>query len=205
MMGMSPLKDQIGQQLGPEILSIWDDGTIPEGLGSAPFDFEGTPTQRTPIFKEGILQSLVHNASTGRMMQTSSTGNCQLMAFYLGTKLMVPGSTNRVFQGGDQSFEELLEPSRPTLYVTSNWYLRYTSYIEGTFSTIPRDGMFLIEKGEIGQPIQKLRITDNLLRILKNIDGLGRDLQQIRWWEVLTPTFIPFIRIRDASMTAATQ
>jgi predicted Zn-dependent protease len=65
--------------------------------------------------------------------------------------------------------------------------------------------MFLIEKGEIGQPIQKLRITDNLLRMLKNIDGLGRDVQQIRWWEVETPTFIPFLRIKDVPMTAATQ
>jgi PmbA protein len=205
MMGMSPLKDRVGQQLGPEMVTIWDDGAIPNGLGSAPFDFEGTPTQRTPIVQKGVLEKLVHNASTGRMMQTSSTGNCQLVRYYLGSKIVRPGPTNLVFKGGQQSFEELLEPSRPTIYVTSNWYLRYTSYIEGTFSTIPRDGMFLIEKGEIGKPIQKLRITDNLLRMLNNIDGLGRDVQQIRWWEVITPTFIPFLRIRDVPMTAATQ
>ncbi len=205
LMGMSPLKDRIGQQLGPEMVTIWDDGAIQNGLGSAPFDFEGTPTQRTPIFQNGTLQKLVHNASTGRIMKTTSTGNCQLVPFYLGSKIVRPGPTNLVFKGGSQSFDELLESSRPTIYVTSNWYLRYTSYIEGTFSTIPRDGMFLIEKGEIGQPIQKLRITDNLLRMLENIDGLGREVQQIRWWEVLTPTFIPFLRIKDVPMTAATQ
>ena len=205
MMGMSPLKDRIGQQLGPDTVTIWDDGAMPNGLGSAPFDFEGTPTQRTPIVQKGILEKLVHNASTGRMMQTSSTGNCRLVPFYLGSKIVRPGPTNLVFKGGRHSFDELLEPSRPTIYVTSNWYLRYTSYIEGTFSTIPRDGMFLIKNGEIGQPVQKLRITDNLLRMLNNIEGLGRDVQQIRWWEVITPTFIPFLRIRDVPMTAATQ
>ncbi|MFX1474074.1 MAG: TldD/PmbA family protein [Promethearchaeota archaeon] len=205
LMGNSPLKDRIGQQLGPETVTIWDDGTIPNGLGSAPFDFEGTPTQRTQIIRKGTLEQLVHNTSSSRMLQTKSTGNCQLAQFFIGSKLMIPGPTNIVFKQGEQSFEELLEPARPTIYVTSNWYLRYTSALEGTFSTIPRDGMFLIEKGEIGQPIQKLRITDNLVRMLGAIDGLGREVRQIRWWEVNTPTFIPFIRIRDVSMTAATQ
>ena len=49
MMGMSPLKDKIGEKLGPDSLSVWDDGRKPNGLGSAPFDVEGTPTQKSPF------------------------------------------------------------------------------------------------------------------------------------------------------------
>lgn len=205
LMGLSPLKDRIGEKLGSDSLSVTDDGRMPNGLGSAPFDFEGTPTQISPIFQRGILQGVVHNASTARMMQAKSTGNCQLVNFGIGSKLIVPGPTNTIFSPGDASFEELLEPQRPTIYVTSNWYLRYTSQLEGTFSTIPRDGMFIIEKGEIGQSIQKLRIADNLLRMIANIEAMGKTPRQIRWWEVDTPTFIPFVRIKDVPMTAATQ
>ncbi|MFW9935170.1 MAG: TldD/PmbA family protein [Candidatus Thorarchaeota archaeon] len=205
MLGMSPLKDKIGEKLAPDSVSIWDDGRLPNGLASAPFDFEGTPTQKSPIFVEGTLQGVVHNASTARMLQTESTGNCQLVSFGMGSKLLVPAPTNVVFSEGDASFEELLEPQRPTIYVTSNWYLRYTNQLEGTFSTIPRDGMFLIEKGEISQPVQKLRISDNLLRIYANIEALGKSSRQVQWWEVETPTIIPFVRIKDVSMTAATQ
>ncbi len=205
LMGMSPLKDKLGEKIGPDLLQIWDDGRMPNGLGSAPFDFEGTPTQRSSIITNGKLEGLVHNASTARMQQTKSTGNCQLVKFSLGTKLVVPAPTNIVFSKGDASFEELLEPQRPTIYVTSNWYLRYTSQLEGTFSTIPRDGMFLIKNGEIGQPVQKLRIADNLLRMLANVEAMGKEPRQVRWWEVDTPTFIPFVRIKDVPMTAATQ
>jgi PmbA protein len=205
LMGMSPLKDKFGEQLGPDSLQIWDDGRMPNGLGSAPFDFEGTPTQKSSIISNGKLAGMVHNASTARMQQTKSTGNCQLVDLGLGTKLVFPAATNIIFSNGDASFEELLEPQRPTIYVTSNWYLRYTSQLEGTFSTIPRDGMFLIQKGEIGQPIQKLRIADNLLRMLAHIEAMGKEQRQIRWWEVETPTFIPFLRIKDVPMTAATQ
>jgi PmbA protein len=205
MMGMSPLKDKIGEKLAPEILNIWDDGRKPNGLGSAPFDFEGTPTQKSPIFQQGVLQGVVHNASSARMAQTKSTGNCQLVSFGLGSKLVIPAFSNIVFKEGDASFEELLEPRKPTIYVTSDWYMRYTNQLEGTFSTIPRDGMFLIEKGEISQPIQKLRIADNLLRMYANIEALGKTSRQVQWWEVGTPTFIPFVRVRDVPMTAATQ
>jgi PmbA protein len=205
MMGMSPLKDKIGEKLAPDVLNIWDDGRKPNGLGSAPFDFEGTPTQKSPIFQQGVLQGVVHNASSARMTQAKSTGNCQLVNFGMGSKLVVPAFSNVVFSEGDSSFEELLEPQRPTIYVTSDWYMRYTNQLEGTFSTIPRDGMFLIEKGEIGQPIQKLRIADNLLRMYANIEALGKTSRQVQWWEVATPTFIPFVRVKDVPMTAATQ
>ncbi|MFX1402859.1 MAG: TldD/PmbA family protein [Promethearchaeota archaeon] len=205
LLGMSPLKGKVGEKLAPDSLNVWDDGRIPNGLGSAPFDFEGTPTQRSPLFEKGTLQGVVHNASSARVEKTKSTGNCQLVLFGMGSRFVVPSSTNLVFSEGDASFEELLEPRRPAIYVTSNWYLRYTSQLEGTFSTIPRDGMFLIEKGEIGEPIQKLRIADNLLRMYANIEALGKLVQQVKWWEVDTPTFTPFVRVKDVPMTAATQ
>lgn len=205
LIGMSPLKDKMGEKIGPNSLNVYDDGRMPDGLGSRPFDFEGTPTQRSAIFQKGVHRGLVHNASTARTLQSKSTGNCQLVNFGIGSKLLIPGPTNIVFSPGDASLEELFEPQRPTIYVTSNWYLRFTSQLEGTFSTIPRDGMFLVENGEIGQPIQKLRIADNLLRMLANIEAIGKSTRQIRWWEVDTPTFIPFIRVRNVPMTAATQ
>jgi PmbA protein len=116
------------------------------------------------------------------MEKTKSTGNCQLVIFGIGSRFLVPNSTNLVFSEGDASFEKLLEPQRPTIYVTSNWYIRFTSQLEGTFSTIPRDGMFLIENGEISQPIQKPRIADYLLRMYANIEALGNSVRQVKWW-----------------------
>ena len=64
--------------------------------------------------------------------------------------------------------------------------------------------MFLIENGEISKPVRELRISDNMLNIFKNIKALGKELQQIKWWEVYTPTFIPAVLIEDVNITAAT-
>ena len=37
------------------------------------------------------------------------------------------------------TLDEMIEESRrPTIYITSAWYTRFTNQLEGTFSTIPR-------------------------------------------------------------------
>ncbi len=206
LMGMSPLGDHFGEQIAPAKFDVVDDPHVSEGLGSKPFDVEGTPTIKTPIIKDGVLVGLIHNTTSGLMMQTESSGNSELFDFGMGSKILAPAPTNMVYNNGDQSFDEIVADSKkPTIYVTSNWYTRFTNQLEGEFSSIPRDGMFLIEDGEIKKPVRKLRLTDKLLRISKNISAVGNDRKQINWWEVNTPTFIPTIKVADCNITAATQ
>jgi len=204
MIGMSPLGDKMGQQLGPEFVTVIDDPRMIGGLASKPFDAEGTPTRAINIYEKGVLKSFVHNTSTGRMFETESTGSSDLVGLGSGLKMLLPNSSNIVFANGDRSFEELLEGDKPTIYVTSNWYTRFTNYQTGEFSTIPRDAMFLVEKGEM-KPIKNVRISDSMLRMFANITAFGNDRRQVYWWEVETPTFIPSVRIADCRITAATQ
>jgi PmbA protein len=59
--GMSPLVGKIGERLLDERITLVDDGTA-EGMGSsAPFDDEGTPHVRLPLFERGVLRSYVTN------------------------------------------------------------------------------------------------------------------------------------------------
>jgi predicted Zn-dependent protease len=135
----------MGESLGPEFLNINDNGLQPDGLGSAPVDIEGTPRKNTPIFKDGVLVNYIHNTSTAKMLQGETTGNSALVNIGIGTKLLAPANTNVIFNNGDHSFEELLDTPRKTIYVTCNWYTRYTSRVSTEYSTIPRDAAFMIE------------------------------------------------------------
>ena len=204
--GMSPLGDRIGKQIGPDNLTITDNPTVSEGLASRPFDVEGTPSSQTPIIKDGVLAGLVHNTSTSKIMQVENTGNSAFVNLGFGSKILAPAPTNMIYEPGDYSWNEIVaESKKPTIYITSNWYTRYTNMLEGEFSTIPRDGMFLIEDGEIRKPIRKLRLADNLLGICKRIEAIGNDIAEINWWEVDTPTFIPTIKVAECNFTAATK
>ena len=204
MIGMSPLGDKMGQPLAPELVTVHDDPRFPGGLNSRPFDVEGTPTQRTTIFDRGVLKSFLHNTTTAKLYETKSTGSSELVSLGEGLKMLLPASTNTVFDNGTTSLTEMLEGNRPTIHVTCNWYTRWQNYQTGEFSTIPRDAMFLI-KGGRSKPIKNLRISDNILHMFASIMALGNDRKQVYWWEVDVPTFIPSVRIADCRMTAATQ
>ncbi len=205
MTGRSALGDKMGEKITPEYVSVTDNGIQQDGLRSSPFDLEGTPRQETPIIKEGVLINLLHNTSTAKMSGGNSTGNGELINFYTGIRFFGPSSTNSVFNNGDHSFDELLEGSNPTVFITCNWYTRFTSMISTEYSTIPRDAAFLIKNGELGQPIKNFRISDNLLRQFSNIEALGNDRVQVKWWQVLTPTWISTLRVKDCRVTTATQ
>lgn len=204
MIGMSPLGDKLGEQIGPEFITVTDNPWIPDGLKTRSFDFEGTPTRQNEIISNGVLKLLVQNTSSATMFETETTGSSEIMGMGSGVKMLLPNSSNIVFDNGDRTVEELLESSKPTIYVTCNWYTTFQNYQTGDFSSIPRDAMFLIEKGE-KKPIKNLRISDNSLRMFSNISALGNDRRQVYWWEVETPTFIPSMRINDCRLTAATQ
>ncbi|MFX0090934.1 MAG: TldD/PmbA family protein [Candidatus Hodarchaeota archaeon] len=194
--------DQIGEQITYEGFTAYDDGLIPNGLGSRPFDDEGHPTQRTKIYDRGVLKAFIHNTSTAKRYDSASTGNAGII---------YPYNHNVVIEPGDHSFDELLEQAsqgdNPGLYITANWYTEFSNYAEGSFSSIPRDGMFLVKKGEISQPVVRLRISDSLPQIMKNLKAIGKKelLKQIFWWEVQTPTFISPVLVEGVKITAATK
>ncbi len=195
--GFSWLKDKLNEQIGPEFLNVYDNGLQANGLGSSPFDDEGVPRQKTTLIEKGVLKSLIHNTSTAKQAGTKSTGNAGLV---------IPDNTNIVFESGSKSLDELIAScDEPTLYVTSNWYTRFTSQAEGVFSTIPRDGIYYIEHGEIKKPLRELRIAGKMLDLFANILELGNDLKQIKWWEVETPTFIPTVLVKDVHFTSGTK
>ena len=219
LIGMSSLRKKIGKHIGPEKLTVTDDPTHPEGIGSYPFDIEGVPAAPTPIIENGKLINLLHNTSTAKIwsllgfigkgkIRSKSTGNSDLgyvMMEGMGPQTLFPKASNYVYTPGDSSLEEMIEDSKtPTIYLTSNWYTRFTNHIESTFSTIPRDGSFLIEHGEITQSIRNIRLSDNLLRMSAHISAIGKDAPQILWWEVRTPTFIPAIKVKNCHITTAT-
>ena len=94
--GRSLFAGREGQQVAGEILELVDDGTLADGLDSAPFDGEGTPCRRTPLIGGGVLQGFLYDTYTGRKAGRGSTGN-GLRGSYSGLPGVHP--TNLVVRG----------------------------------------------------------------------------------------------------------
>jgi len=193
--GQSFLVDKVGTQVACEKLSLTDDPTIADSYGARAFDDEGFPTRRNVIIEKGVLKGYLHNSITAKKYDVETTGNAGLIS---------PHPWNLVVESGEKSFDELLAEIDRGIYVTNDWYLRYQNYRRGDFSTIPRDGIFLIRDGFIESSVRELRISDNMLRILKNIRDLSRTRRWIKWWEVNVPTLTPYAVIEDLNFTKST-
>jgi PmbA protein len=149
-------------------------------------------TYNKPIIENGLLKTLLHNTKTAFIMKTSTTGNAGWI---------MPHPWNIRISPGDSTFEEMVSEIKRGLIITNNWYTRLQNYVEGEFSTIARDAIFLVENGRIIKPVNRVRIADKFPVLLKNIDLLSKDLFDIHWWEVGIPTKSPYVLVRNVRIT----
>ncbi len=184
--GMSFLAGKLGEKIGD--FNLIDDGRLAGGIDSSPFDDEGVPTQRTRIISEGILKTYLHNTSTAKKYKVKTTASAGLVG---------PSPSNLILEGHKGNPFD----TEKGIYVTNIWYTRFQNYATGDFSTIPRDGMFLIENGEIGKPINGLRISENMLNLLKNMSVFGKNSEQVTSWSAETPVVTPEVLIKDVRFT----
>ncbi|MCX8193540.1 MAG: TldD/PmbA family protein [Nitrososphaeria archaeon] len=178
--GLSFLSDALGKEVASKVLTLVDDPTIPKTVGAEPFDDEGLPTKRNIIIDSGILKTYLHNSTTAKKFGVETTANAGLI---------VPQPFNIVVEGEGKSLDSLISGIDDGIYVTNNWYLRYQNYRTGDFSTLPRDGVFRVRKGSIEHPVKNLRISDNILKVLKAVREIGREKYWIMWWEVEKPVY----------------
>ena len=71
-------KNSIGEMIASSSLNVYDDGLHEENISSAPFDGEGTPTQKLCLINEGRLENFIHSESTARIFKTKPTGHAGL-------------------------------------------------------------------------------------------------------------------------------
>jgi PmbA protein len=184
--------NRLGQKVAPENVTLKDNPST-YSMANRIFDDEGVPTRENVFIDHGVLKTYLHNTSTAKIFKTETTANAGLVA---------PNAWNIEMNLGDMSREKLFKEVKRGLYLTNTWYTRFQNYAKGDFSTIPRDGIFLIEKGEVKQSLKDLRISDNALSLLGNVAGISKERQHVHWWgEADPPSLSPYVLIKDVHIT----
>jgi PmbA protein len=185
LQGASFLADKVGEKISSELLTVVDDGTIPRGLGSSPFDGEGVPTRRRTIIDGGVLQGFMYNTMVASRAGVESTGNASRGGFS-----NLPGIGPHAFyvEAGETDPGEILRSTSNGLYLKS-----VTGYginpVNGNFSGGAQG--FWIQNGRLAFPVMGLTIAASADEMLNGIDMLGSDLDLNR--TMTAPTF----RIRE--------
>jgi PmbA protein len=163
------LVDRLGDTIASPLLTAVDDGRLPGGLGTRPFDGEGLPTRRNTVLERGRLATWLLDSYSARKLSAESTGNASRGA---GSPPGV-GPTNLWFEPGDRSLEQIVADTDRGLLVTELIGMGFNP-VTGDYSR-GAAGLW-IEGGEIAYPVEEITIAGNLLDMLGNVDAVGSEL-----------------------------
>ncbi|HUY11072.1 MAG TPA: TldD/PmbA family protein [Candidatus Dormibacteraeota bacterium] len=163
--GDSWLADRIGDRIGSDFVTMYDDGRLPGRLGSAPFDGEGVATQRTAIFERGVLRTFLYDSYYARKLGATTTGNST------GGGI---GVNSFFLESGRDSLEDLIA-STPRGVLVLDTIGFATEHASGIYSRGARG--FYIEGGELAYPIDEFTIAGHFGQMLAGMDGVANDLR----------------------------
>ncbi len=190
--GRSVLADKIGKKISVSGLTMIDDGLLPGGLGTASFDDEGVPTQRTVIIDDGALETFIYDSYTAGKAGRESTGNAVRGTYQLSPKV---GPHNVRFE---YPRCDVVEEMDYGVYVNSIIGAHTANPITGDLSVECRNA-FVVEDGVKTKPIQSLMMSGNAFELLNKIDAMGRDDRR-------TGTFVvPTVRVKGVRLTRGSQ
>ena len=160
--GTSFLKDQLGEKVLPDEISIIDDPHRKRGLGSKPFDAEGLDNAAINFVKDGILTEWILDLRSARQLGTHSNGRGSR-----GTSSPPsPSTTNIHMTPGSQAPDELLKSIKQGFYVTDMMGFGVNG-VTGDYSRGAAG--FWIEDGELAYPVSEITVAGNLKDMFLNL------------------------------------
>lgn len=168
----------VGEGQFDPALSIWDNGADPRHVGPL-FDGEGTPKQLTPLVSAGTVAGMCHDRRTAAKAGGGAISSGQGLQ---GAEAVGAIATN-LFIGpsgeGARPLELLVADVDHGLLVSDFWYTRVLDPKTLVATGLTRNGVFLIEKGEVTRPVANLRFTQSYAAAMApgRVLGVGNDGQ----------------------------
>jgi predicted Zn-dependent protease len=170
---------RIGQRMLDERITIGADPMDPD-CGFIPFDQNGEPYRSVNWFENGVLKELSYD-------RTYAVNR-------LGKDWALPNSGAFRMSGGMVTIEEMIASTQRGVLVTRFSQVGVIDASSMLSRGITRDGLWLIEHGNISRPIKNFRFTESPLAVLNNIDQLGVPRRVFRPG---APAICPPLKARD--------
>lgn len=164
---------KLGQQIASPLVTAIDDGTIPNGWGSAAMDDEGTPTARNVLIENGILKTYLVDRMNGRKMGAAITGSARRQDYrFAPTSRM----TNTFLAAGKSTPEEIIAATEYGLYAKQMGG-GSVDPATGSFNFAVLEG-YMIRNGKIAEPVRGATLIGKGPEVLWDIDMVGNNLER---------------------------
>ncbi len=168
--GESILKEKLGEKVGSELITVYDDSTLPKGWGSLKYDDEGVPTQKRVLVEKGYLKGFITNRESASKLNLPPNGGGRAQSY---NHPPIVRMSNTYIAPGDHTKEELFEDIKYGVYLLGSRGGQ-VDISKGTFQFNAKEA-YLIEKGEITTPLLDVSLSGYTLEILSNVDAVSKD------------------------------
>lgn len=166
--GSSFVASNFGDAIASPVITLVDDGASDRGLGM-PFDFEGTPKRPLTIIDRGIATAVAHDLTSAG--ETGATTGHAL----LGTE-KTPTPTALRIEGGDFARSELVRGLGSGLVIRRvHPFVSLRGGPRAEISGTSRDGVFIVEDGEIVGAASNVRWSCSAIDLLRSVEGVSRE------------------------------
>jgi predicted Zn-dependent protease len=180
---------KLGEKLFSESFTLKSDIGNPI-LRQTPIGPDGLAARPVTWIEKGVLKNLSYDRAWARRQKKEPT----------------PATTNQslVMEGSDETVEQMIKTTKRGLLVTFFWYIRAVDPPTLLNTGMTRDGLFLIENGEIAGPVQNFRWNMSPLVGYNNITAVGKPvpIHTGESYDGPGTALVPPVRIEDFFMTS---
>ncbi|MFE2845508.1 metallopeptidase TldD-related protein [Streptomyces scopuliridis] len=194
---------RVGEKLSELPLTLRSDPHEP-GLESAPFVIAHSSGDDASVFDNGLPLAATDWVRDGELAHLITTRHSAGL-----TGLPVaPGIGNLVLDGGgERSLEEMVAGTERGLLLTCLWYIREVDPATLLLTGLTRDGVYLVENGEVVGEVNNFRFNESPVDLLSRASEAGRTEKTLprEWGDWFTRAAMPALRIPDFNMSSVSR
>ncbi|MGW7358750.1 metallopeptidase TldD-related protein [Streptomyces sp. NPDC054802] len=194
---------RVGEKLSPLPLTLRSDPHEP-GLESAPFVIAHSSGDDASVFDNGLPITATEWMRDGKLEHLVTTRHTAGL-----TGLPVaPGAGNLILDGGgERSLEEMVSATARGLLLTCLWYIREVDPATLLLTGLTRDGVYLVENGEVVGEVNNFRFNESPVDLLSRAGEAGRTERTLprEWGDWFTRAAMPALRVPDFNMSSVSQ
>ena len=168
--GASVYRGKVGELVASPLVTLVDDGTMTHEWGAIAIDDEGHPSQYNVLIEDGVLTDYMWDFLRARKEGRAQSGNGRRQSY---KDLPMVRMTNTYVLNGREDPEDIIRDTPHGVYVAHLG--------GGSVNTATGDFVFgmteayMIENGEITEPLREGNLIGNGPQVLRDIDRLGND------------------------------
>lgn len=189
MSGKQRGQTRLGEKVFGDNFTLRSEITNPI-LRQTPVGQDGVAARNLTWVEKGVVKNLYYDRYWAQQQKKEPTGASPQMSL--------------VMDGGTTTVEEMIKSTKRGLLVTFFWYIRPVDQMTLLNTGMTRDGLFLIENGEIVGPVQNFRWNESPAVGFNNITALGQPIPMHIGESYDNPgtALVPPMKIEDFTMTS---